>query len=253
MSIDIRDRLSDLSIEVSEETTSMHLSAVAAELRSPSPIPPRRYRRRPLPIVVLTALVVVALTAAGAVAAESAVSGDRLYPVKQTTEWMRSWVDPTVPADHRIDELEELVNRRAAHEAIADQLQRAADAVADVSVGDPVTDAPLVDRLETVRDRVPSPVVEPEADIVTNPPPDAPKTGPGDGEAPPPGPDRDARRPEDGRTGPDDEARRERGEELAVLCRKVAASENRREEFPSWVLRRCRYLAPAPGDSADSP
>ena len=141
MSVDIRERLSELNIEVSEGTTSIHLSAIAAELRSPSPIPPRHYRRRRLPIVVLAALLLVALTAAGSFAAEGAISGDRLYPVKQATEWMRAWIDPTVPAGHRIDELETLIDRRAAHEAIADQLQRAEDAVAEVTF--PRTPNPL--------------------------------------------------------------------------------------------------------------
>ena len=173
MSIDIRERLGELSIEVSQETAEMHLSAIAAELRSPSPIPPRRFRRRRLPIVAVAAALLVALTAGGAVAAESAVSGDRLYPVKQATEWVRSWVDPTVPADHRIDELEELIDRRAAHEAIADQLQRAEDAVADVSVGDAVTDSPLVDRLDAVRDQARD-VIDPAPMVSDQPPSDAP-------------------------------------------------------------------------------
>lgn len=242
MSIDIEERLGELSIEVSQETAEMHLSAIAAELRSPSPIPPRRFRRQRLPIVAVAAALLVALTAAGAVAAESAVSGDRLYPVKQATEWVRSWVDPTVPADHRIDELEELIDRRAAHEAIADQLQRAEDAVADVSVGDAVVDAPLVDRLDIVRDQARD-VIDPVPGTTDQPPSDAPPVG----EPDPPFPQPDAK---DDRPGdrPADER-----DQIAELCKKVAASENRAEEFPAWALRRCRHLLTAPNDSSDSP
>ncbi len=242
MSVDIRKRLSELNIEVSKGTTSMHLSAITAELHSPSPIPPRHYCRRRLPIVVLAAVLLVALTAAGSFAAEGAISGDRLFPVKQATEWIRAWIDPTVPAGHRIDELETLIDRRAAHEAIADQLQRAEDAVTEVSVGDAVVDAPLVDRLDTVRDRVPTDIIEP-APVV----PDEPVAEPSD--TLPPRPDRDAGDADDGRG----DALGERSEHIAELCKKVAASDRRSEEFPAWLLRRCRHLVAPPEDSSDSP
>jgi len=239
VSIDIRERLGELSMEISQETAEMHLSAIAAELRSPSPIPPRRFRRRRLPIVAVAAAVLVALTAAGAVAAESAVSGDRLYPVKQATEWVRSWVDPTVPADHRIDELEELIDRRAAHEAIADQLQRAEDAVADVSVGDAVIDAPLVDRLHAMRDQARD-VIDPAPRITDQPPPNV------DSDTPVPKPDRE---PGDGPADDRGDVPGDREGSLDELCKKVAASDNRAEEFPAWVLRRCLHLLPPPNDS----
>jgi len=153
MTVDIQDRLAGLRIEILPETAAVQREAVLAELRSPSPIPPRRRSRMRLPVVVFAAVLVVALSAAGALAAESALPGDTLYRVKQATEWVRSWVDPTVPAEHRIDELESLIDRQAAREAMADQLTRAEEAV--VEAGDAAGDSPLLDRLQHVRDRIP--------------------------------------------------------------------------------------------------
>jgi hypothetical protein len=155
---------------------------------------------------------------------------------------MRSWIDPTVPADHRIDELEELIDRSAAHEAIADQLQRAEDAVADVSVGDAVIDARLVDRLDTVRDQARE-VIDQAPRVRDQLPSDAPPVG----EPDPPFPKPDARGDR-----PEDRPANER-DQIAELCKKVAASDNRAEEFPAWVLRRCRHLLTPPNDSSESP
>jgi hypothetical protein len=150
MSVDIRDRLADLEIEIAPETAQRQRAAIEAELKSPSPIPERRIRRRRRPTVILAIVALVVLTAAGALAAETAVQGEPLYPVKQVTEWARTWIDATVPADHRIEELDRMIDRRANQEEITDQLQRAEDAVADVADRDTV----LVDRLDRARDRI---------------------------------------------------------------------------------------------------
>ena len=150
----VSNRLADIRIEIDADTATMHLAAIGTELLSPSPIPPRRYRRTRLPVVVVAALVLVALSAVGGLAAETAVPGDRLFPVKQATEWVRSWVDPGLPAAHRVDELETLIQRRAAHEAIADQLQRAEAAVRD-AIEAATVDQPVVDRLDRAWDQVP--------------------------------------------------------------------------------------------------
>jgi hypothetical protein len=244
------DRLAGVRIEIDADTAAMHLAAIEAELLSPSPIPPRRYRRTRLPVVVVAALLLVALSAVGALAAETAVPGDRLFPVKQATEWVRSWVDPGLSAEHRVDELEALIERRAAHEAIADQLQRAEMAVS-AAISDAVVDQPLVDRLDQARDRVPPAVIEPERDVSEKPPPtDDPPVSDEPGETPVPDRDRDTRGDRDSEG---DVSEERDGSELAALCKKVAASENRAEEFPVWVLRRCRHVLSPPRDSSDSP
>ncbi|MCP4247373.1 MAG: carboxypeptidase regulatory-like domain-containing protein [bacterium] len=64
-----------------------------------------------------------------ALAAESSVPGDALYPVKQVTERIRSLVDDDVVAEHRIEELEKLVAADAPAEVIADQVNRATEQV----------------------------------------------------------------------------------------------------------------------------
>jgi hypothetical protein len=244
------DRLAGIRIEIDADTAAMHLAAIEAELLSPSPIPPRHYRRTRLPVVVVAALLLVALSAVGALAAETAVPGDRLFPVKQATEWVRSWVDPGLSAEHRVDELEALIERRAAHEAIADQLQRAETAVS-AAISDAAVDQPLVDRLDQARDRVPPAVIEPERDVTDEPPPadDAPAVDEPD-ETPLPDRDRDTRGDRDGES---DVSEGRDGSELTALCKRVAASEHRADEFPAWVLRRCRHLLSPPRDSPDSP
>ncbi len=148
MSTDLNDRFGTLRIEIGEATAARHHAAIAAELRTPSAIPPRRRRRRGRLIAIATAAI-IALSAAGALAAESTVPGDLLYPVKQLTEWVRAWVDPTVAVDHRIDELELLIERRATREQIDEQLART-----EVAVRDTEADQEVVDRFFTVKDRI---------------------------------------------------------------------------------------------------
>lgn len=149
MNADIRDRMEGLRIEITPETAARHRATIEAELKSPSPIPARWVRRRRMPMVMLAVVALLGLTAVGAVAAETAIRGDLLYPVKQATEWVRTWIDPNVPANHRVDELERLIDRHADADAITDQLERAEDAVRD-----PHVDTHVVDRLEEARDRL---------------------------------------------------------------------------------------------------
>ncbi|GMQ86223.1 MAG: hypothetical protein BMS9Abin07_1796 [Acidimicrobiia bacterium] len=251
MRVDITDRLADLHIEIGQETATRHLAAIEAELKSPSPIPVRRVRRRRRPAVMLAIIALVVLTAAGAFAAENAVQGEPLYPVKQVTEWAQTWLDPTVPADHRIEELESLIERRATHEAITDQLQRAEDAVADVAD----TDAVLVDRLDRARDRI----VDVETDDTphldhpaSDDPPESEGTDrPSDTTLPPPERPGDGDRDEEKGTG---ETLEEGPAAVPPLCHKAAASIERGETVPRWILRACRAYLPETGHgTTDSP
>ena len=255
MSVDIRDRLADLEIEIAPDTAQRHRAAIEAELKSPSPIPVRRMRRRRRPTVILAIVALVVLTAAGALA-ETAVQGEPLYPVKQVTEWARTWIDATVPADHRIEELDRMIDRRANQEEITDQLQRAEDAVADVADRDAV----LVDRLDRARDRI----VDVEADapnsdqpVVDDPPQSDGTDRPPESTLPP------TERPGDGdeseQDGQGDALEGGEGDlglpaALPPLCRGAAASIERGETIPRWVLRACRDYLPQHGDRAsDSP
>lgn len=240
MTADIRDRLAGLRIEIAHDAAVVHRGAIAATLRSPSPIPPIRRRRRRMSMIAVVTAVLVVLTAAGALAAESALPGDRLYPVKQATEWVRSRIDPTVPADHRIDELEILIDRRAAHDAIADQLRIAEDAVAEAVTQDAVIDSPLVDRLDGVRDRIPP---EPEPEQSDQPPPVAP---PEEEPAPEEKPPADRRDRDGGEDGHEDRMT------LKERCMKIAASEEP-VDVPPWMLRRCRQLLHQSGDRVEGP
>jgi len=248
MSVDIRDRLADLHIEITPETATRHRAAIKAELKSPSPIPVRHMGRRRRPTLILAIVAVVVLTAAGALAAETAVHGEPLFPVKQVTEWARTWVDPTVPADHRIEELESLIDRRANQDAITDQLRRAEDAVADVADNDAV----LVDRLNRARDRI----VDVDVDVEDTPVSDQPAR-----DDPPQSDGSD--RPSDS-TLPPSENPNEGDEEgdgdlgfpatIPPLCRRAVASIEHGETIPRWVLRECRDYLPRPGDgTSDSP
>lgn len=257
MSVDIRDRLADLHIEITPETATRHRVAIEAELKSPSPTPVRHLGRRRRPTLILAIVAVVVLTAAGALAAETAVHGDPLFPVKQVTEWARTWIDPTVPADHRIEELESLIDRRANQDAITDQLRRAEDAVADVVDNDAV----LVDRLNRARDRIVDVEVE-DTPVSDQPARDDPPESdgsdrPSDSTLPPP------ERPSEGDEGGEDgggdaldEGERDLGFPAAIppLCRRAAASIEHGETIPRWVLRECRDYLPHPGDgTSDSP
>ena len=119
------------------------------------------------------------------------------------------------------------------------------DAIDDASV-----DKPVVDRLDQAWDQVPPAVIEPERDMTDDPPPadDTPAVDE-PGETPLPDRDRDTRGDRDGEG--DVFAKRDRSE-LIALCKQVAASEHRADEFPAWVLRRCRHLLFSPQDSSDS-
>ena len=79
----------------------------------------------------MTALAVAfaLLLPTAALAAEDAVPGDVLYPVKQSTEWVRSLIDPTVVQEHRVDELEIVIDRGAPIDVIVDRFDASVDAV----------------------------------------------------------------------------------------------------------------------------
>ena len=181
MTTDLHDRLAGLSVEMAPETAERHLVEIRRELRSPGPAvvrPPRRRRRL---AVVLAAIGLLLLPAAAAIAAEDAVPGDLLYPVKRTTEWVRSVIDSDIDTVHRIEELETVLDRHAPVDVVTDRLSDADAAVTD--------HLEHLDRLARARDRI-------ATDYQGGPGTDAPATddpagADPDGEGPAPDRERD--------------------------------------------------------------
>jgi hypothetical protein len=147
----LRDRLKGLRLDMPSDVASRHVATVADELRTaPSPAAPTRriwWRRR---VVALSTVVGLAAPVSAAVAAESAVPGETLYPVKRATEWVRAWVDDTIAADHRLDELEVALERRDPLPVVEDRLRDAEAAVNELG-----PDTARAARLDAARSALP--------------------------------------------------------------------------------------------------
>jgi len=166
------ERLRRYAISITPEVEGRHLATLRAALAN-TPASTVASRRRPLRHRISFALASLILATAPvgvAVAAEDTVPGDLLYPVKQLTERVRSVIDHDLPAEHRIDELETLLDRDAEATVIARQMERARLALENLDDG-----AELRRRFERAVDRI-----RPVGD---NPPGDGPTTSnpPGDG------------------------------------------------------------------------
>lgn len=147
---DAHERLfAAFSTEVDDETKRRHIAEMSTAIRTapPARVPTSlalRYR-----LAGAAAAVVVAVAPVGmAVAAENAVPGEILYPLKQVTERVRALVDDDIAATHRVEEAERLVVRGAAIVEVERAIERAEDATSDLA-GDRV----LGPRLESVRER----------------------------------------------------------------------------------------------------
>ncbi|MFC2153781.1 hypothetical protein ACFLQ7_04035, partial [Actinomycetota bacterium] len=148
----ITTRMQTLRIDVDPDVEERHIASVLRELRFTPDVPvalpvPRRARRR---LLVTVAAAFALLVPAAALAAEGAVPGDVLYPVKQSTEWVRSLVDPGIGQQHRVRELEIVIDRGAPIEVVTERFDASVDAVEG-------QDPELIRRVEiarqTVRDR----------------------------------------------------------------------------------------------------
>lgn len=150
--------LRSLRMEMDEGTAELQREQIRRAIDET----PRRRRW----LAGLAAAVVVGLPAA-AVAADGAVPGDVLYPVKRAVEPLVALVDRDVVVEHRIEEAEELA-RRGAEPADVDRAvrdaRRAIDEAPPLEVDtdrlDRLTDAPAGDR-----DPVPS--TRPAGDATT--------------------------------------------------------------------------------------
>lgn len=145
----ITSRLQALRIDVEPDVEERHITAMLRELREAPPSPtlartPRRGARRRAVAIMVAAFAMLLPTAA--IAAEDTVPGDLLYPVKRSTEWARSLVDPGVRQRHRVEELETVIERGAPVDVVTDRYEASVEAV-DEGDGD------LVRRMERARER----------------------------------------------------------------------------------------------------
>lgn len=142
------DRLSSAyRVEVDEDAKTRHLAEMGVALRSapPTPVPVGFTVRRRL-AGALAAVFVVAAPVGMAVAAEDAVPGDVLYPMKQATERVRAVFDDEVEATHRVEEVERLVFLRAPRAAITRAVERA-----EIATSELTNRGTLGSRLESAR------------------------------------------------------------------------------------------------------
>lgn len=134
------------TIEMNDATKEAHRASmgdVLSAIGASAPTVRAPWWRARVPALVAAVLVV--LPVGTAIASESAVPGDLLYPVKRFVEPVRSVVDSDVVAQHRVDELAHLMD-------IPTQAERLTDAVEDAR--DAVRDLPIDHRLRTDFDRL---------------------------------------------------------------------------------------------------
>ncbi|MGB5380784.1 MAG: hypothetical protein WBO25_07255 [Acidimicrobiia bacterium] len=136
--------------EVDEVTKERHIAEMSAVIRTAPPAPiSTRHALRSRAAGAVAAVLIVAAPVGMAVAAEDAVPGEFLYPLKQVTERVRALVDDDIAATHRVEEAERLVVRGAPIPEITRAVERA-----QVATSDLVDDGTLGPRLESIRERL---------------------------------------------------------------------------------------------------
>lgn len=163
------NKLDTFKIEVPADVRGRHLRAISARLKTA----PRR--RRGLTLILIGVVLLVPLAA---MAAESSLPGELLYPVKRILEPARALFDQEVVANNRVDELEILVERRVARPAIDHSIREAETAVATRERPElrQRLDA-LIERIEREPDVGPAPTTtRPTVDTTTTPNTQLPET-----------------------------------------------------------------------------
>jgi len=127
---DLRSRLREASSHhIGEEVRHSHVTAIDDALERP--VSPTSHRsawiRRWLTTIATSAAILAPVGVA--MAAEPAVPGDVLYPVKLVTESVRSLVDPGIVARHRLTEAEVLRDRGADEVTVTNAVDDAKAAV----------------------------------------------------------------------------------------------------------------------------
>jgi hypothetical protein len=136
--------------EVDEGTKERHIAEMSTALRTAPPAPSSTgYALRSRVAGAAAAVLVVVAPVGMAVAAEDAVPGEFLYPLKQATERVRAFVDDDIAATHRVEEAERLVVQGAPIVEITRAVERA-----EVATSGLIEDRLLGLRLESVRERL---------------------------------------------------------------------------------------------------
>ncbi|MEN8041810.1 MAG: hypothetical protein ABFR95_09935 [Actinomycetota bacterium] len=143
----LKKRLTGLHTDMNPEISERHMAEITREIKSPSAVTPARHRapsirRMGLAIAAATIL----LVPVAAFAADDAMPGEFLYPIKRTTERVHSLFDSDVQARHRVEEVEVLLDREADPEFIMERVR-----VAEQHLGD--DEAALVKRFAVARER----------------------------------------------------------------------------------------------------
>jgi len=137
-------------IQVDEVTKERHIAEMSTAIRTaPSAPSSPGYALRSRVAGAVAAVLVVVAPVGMAVAAEDAVPGEFLYPLKQATERVRAFVDDDIAATHRVEEAERLVVRGAPIVEITRAVERAEVATSGLS-----EDRLLGPRLESIRERL---------------------------------------------------------------------------------------------------
>jgi hypothetical protein len=136
--------------EVDEVTKERHIAEMSTAIRTAPPAPSSTgYALRSRVAGAAAAVLVVVGPVGMAVAAEDAVPGEFLYPLKQATERVRAFVDDDIAATHRVEEAERLVVRGAPIVEITRAVDRAEAATSGL-----IEDRLLGPRLESIRERL---------------------------------------------------------------------------------------------------
>ncbi len=182
----LTERIQDAyRIEMTDDVRRRQLDTITVALTAPpvAPVVPApatmRLRRR---FAAIVAAVTVLSPAAVAVAAESSLPGDVLYPVKQVTEDIRSMVDPTIAARHRLEEADEMHAAGFPPAVVQDVLSDADEAI--TIAGDPVDL-----RTRWMESSARMDVEHAEGEMVSTPPSDGVGSSNGVGPSTPPTPE----------------------------------------------------------------
>ena len=137
------DQLASFRIRADESTRARDLEAIRTELERASS--GRAVVRRRWTLGVVVALILAG--PAAAIAADDALPGDLLYPIKLVAEPIVQLFDTDVVVEHRIEEVAGLVDRGSDDVVIQQSIDIARDALAE-------TDTPLMEReLDRIVDR----------------------------------------------------------------------------------------------------
>lgn len=150
------DQLTAFRIDVAEERRGRDLDAIRAELdrRPPRSTAPRRWT-----LAVVVAVMIVG--PAAAVASDGAAPGDLLFPIKQLTEPIVQLFDRDVVAEHRVEEVAVLIDRRAEDSLIEERIEIARRTLAESDTPDLEQSLDrIVDRWENDRTDTPPPVTD---------------------------------------------------------------------------------------------